>query len=93
MWATPSRPDAQLQLIGSWDGWLTPGIPMRAADDPRWVVAGVDGEVPPGEHGGRILEDGAHRIDEHNPLSHVLAEQDDLEVSPPAVLTVSSRRW
>ncbi len=81
VWATPSRPGAQLQVIGSWDGWLTPGITMRASDDPPWLVARVDGEVPPGEYGYLILEDDAHRIDEHNPLSTFWAEQGDLEVS------------
>lgn len=81
VWATPARPGAQLQVIGSWDGWLTPGIPMQAADDPPWLVARVDGEVPPGEHGYLILEDGVHRRDEHNPLSTFWAEQGDLEVS------------
>ena len=69
VWATPSRPDAQLQVIGSWDGWLTPGIPMEAADDPPWRVARIDGDAPPGEHGYLILEDGKHRLDEHNPLT------------------------
>ena len=81
VWATPSRPGAQLQVIGSWDEWLTPGIPMQAADDPPWQVAHIDGDAPPGEHGYLILEDGKHRLDEHNPLTTFWAEQDDLEVS------------
>jgi glycosidase len=81
VWATPSRPGAQLQVIGSWDGWLTPGIAMTASEDPQWLVARLDGEVPAGEYGYLILEDGAHRIDEHNPLTTFWAEEDDLEVS------------
>ncbi len=81
VWATPSRPGAQLQVIGSWDGWLTPGITMEASDDPPWQVARIDGEAPPGEHGYLILEDGKHRIDEHNPLTTFWREQEDLEVS------------
>lgn len=81
VWATPARPGAQLQVIGSWNGWLTPGIPMQPADEPPWMVASVDGEVAPGEHGYLILEDGEHRLDEHNPLTTFWAEQDDLEVS------------
>lgn len=81
VWAQPGRPDAKLEVIGSWDGWRTPGIPMQAADEPPWLVARVDGEAGPGEHGYLILEDGVHRRDEHNPLSTYWPEQRDLEVS------------
>lgn len=69
-----------LQVIGSWNDWYVPGIPLEvSADDPPWQVARVD--LPPGEYGYLILEDGVHRVDPHNPLSTFWREQDDLEVS------------
>ena len=69
-------------MIGSWNGWYLPGIPMRASDEPPWVVAHVDpSTAPPGEYGYLVLEDGEHRLDEHNPLSTFWTEKDDLEVS------------
>ena len=81
VWARPARAGARLEVIGSWDGWLVPGIPLQAASEPGWLVARVDGEVAPGEHGYLVLEDGQHRLDEHNPLTTFWAEKDDLEVS------------
>jgi hypothetical protein len=81
VWAQPLRAGARLEVIGSWDGWLTPGILLQATEEPGWWAARVDGEVPPGEHGYLILEDGVDRIDEHNPLTTFWAEQGDLEVS------------
>jgi glycosidase len=81
VWAQPVRAGATLEVIGSWDGWLVPGIALRPAEEPGWWVARVDGDVPPGEYGYLILEDGEHRIDEHNPLTTFWAEQGDLEVS------------
>ena len=81
VWAQPLRAGARLEVIGSWDGWLTPGILLQATEEPGWWAARVDGEVPPGEHGYLILEDGVDRLDEHNPLTTFWAEQGDLEVS------------
>ena len=82
IWAQPSRPDAAVSVIGSWNDWYLPGIPLKASDEPPWLVARLDAEdVPPGEYGYLLLEDGAHRIDEVNPLTTFWAEQGDLEVS------------
>jgi glycosidase len=82
IWARPSRQDATLAVIGSWNDWHLPGIPMRASDDPPWRVARVDpSTAPPGEYGYLVLEDGVHRLDEHNPLSTFWTEKGDLEVS------------
>ena len=81
VWAQPQRAGARLEVIGSWDGWWTPGIVLQPTQEPGWWAARVDGAVPPGEHGYLILEDGAHRIDEHNPLTRFWQEQGDLEVS------------
>lgn len=82
IWARPSRPGATLAVIGSWNDWYVPGIPLAPSDEPPWHSATLAaGEVPPGEYGYLLLEDGEHRRDEHNPLSTFWAEQDDLEVS------------
>lgn len=81
VWAQPMHAGARLEVIGSWDGWLTPGILLQPTQEPGWWAARVDAAVPPGEHGYLILEDGAHRLDEHNPLTTFWAEQGDLEVS------------
>lgn len=80
VWAQPSRPGAELQIIGSFNQWHVPGIPLQpSAEQPGWHVGRV--ELPPGEYGYLILEDGVHRVDPHNPLSTFWREEGDLEVS------------
>lgn len=82
IWGQPSRPGAELSLIGSWNDWYLPGIPLAPSDQPPWWVARVDAATAaPGEYGYLLLEDGAHRRDEHNPLSTFWADKGDLEVS------------
>lgn len=82
IWAQASHPGASLAVIGSWNGWLLPGTPLQPSDEEPWLVAHIaEGELPPGEYGYLLLEDGVHRIDEHNPLSTFWAEEGDLEVS------------
>lgn len=80
VWVQAQRPGTQLEIVGSWNEWYTPGLSlMRSAEDPEWLVARVD--LPPGEYGYLIVEDGVDRIDPHNPLTTFWREQDDLEVS------------
>lgn len=80
VWAQPTNPNGELQIIGSFNQWYVPGIPLAAsADQPGWHFARV--ELPPGEYGYLIVEDGVHRVDPHNPLSTFWREEDDLEVS------------
>jgi len=80
VWAQPQRAGASLEIVGSWNDWYVPGVPLgTSADDPQWQVARL--ELPPGEYGYLIVEDGVDRIDEHNPLTTFWREQDDLEVS------------
>ncbi|MDC0715297.1 alpha-amylase family glycosyl hydrolase [Nannocystis bainbridge] len=80
VWAQPQRAGATLEIVGSWNSWFSPGIPLRtSAEDPAWQVARF--ELPPGEYGYLIVEDGVDRVDDHNPLSTFWREQDDLEVS------------
>ncbi|MBZ5714340.1 alpha-amylase family glycosyl hydrolase [Nannocystis pusilla] len=80
VWAQPQRTGASLEIVGSWNAWYVPGVPLRtSSEDPQWQVARL--ELPPGEYGYLIVEDGVDRVDEHNPLTTFWREQDDLEVS------------
>ena len=80
MWAQPLRHGAELALIGSWNEWYVPGVPLAESEEhPGWWVAHLD--LPAGEYGYLLLEAGEHRTDPHNPLSTYWAEEDDLEVS------------
>ena len=93
VWAQPSVLGAKLEVIGSWDGWLVPGIPLGASSEPGWQVARIDGELAPGEYGYLILEDGEHRLDGHNPRTTFWTEQDDREVSLMLVPDCSLPAW
>lgn len=80
VWAEPGRVGATLEIVGSWNDWYVPGIPLTAStSDPPWHSARI--ELPAGEYGYLIVEDGEHRIDAHNPLTTFWREQEDLEVS------------
>ncbi|MCA9689778.1 MAG: hypothetical protein KC636_09220 [Myxococcales bacterium] len=67
VWAKPQTPGARVSVIGSWDGWLTPGVPLDDYEDDDWQVATLD--LPPGAHGYLVYEDGIGRIDLYNPLT------------------------
>lgn len=77
IWAQPERPGESLRVVGSWDQWQAPGRAM-AAQDGGWQALAL--ELPPGEYGYLIVEAGAGRVDEHNPLTRFRAG-DELEVS------------
>lgn len=80
VWAQGSTPGAELQVIGTFNQWYVPGIPLvPSADQPGWHHARLD--LPPGEYGYLVLEDGAHRLDPYNPLTTFWREEGDLEVS------------
>ncbi len=79
IWAQPQRSGAELWVVGSWDGWLLPGRMLNPAGE-GWQRLTID-DLPPGEYGYLILEDGEGRPDELNPLSLFWQEQGDLEVS------------
>ncbi|HLM73013.1 MAG TPA: hypothetical protein VK459_09990, partial [Polyangiaceae bacterium] len=68
VWAkAPAIKGAQLSVIGSWNGWASPGIPMEPFEDGAWWMARPD--VPPGEHGYLIEGGGVRRLDPFNPLT------------------------
>ncbi|PRQ02429.1 Maltogenic alpha-amylase precursor [Enhygromyxa salina] len=77
IWAQAGHPRSALHVIGSFDGWATPGASMVARDE-GWRALALD--LPPGEYGYLIVEDGAARLDEHNPLTTFRAD-DGREVS------------
>ena len=80
VWARPERAGAALEVIGAFNQWYVPGIPLApSAEDPAWQFVRL--ELPPGEYGYLILEDGEHRVDPYNPLTTFWREQEDLEVS------------
>jgi glycosidase len=66
IWAQPSQPDAELRVVGSWDGWKEPGTALPARSD-GWHTTRV--QMPEGEYGYLISENGEKRIDVFNPLT------------------------
>jgi glycosidase len=55
-----------MEVVGSWDGWASPGVAMRVRED-GWRVLGLD--LPAGEYGYLIVDGGLALLDEHNPLT------------------------
>jgi glycosidase len=72
-WARSERPGASLEVTGSWDGWTTAApFPEAAAGDWRALTA----ELPAGEHGYLVVEDGVARLDPRVPLSTYRGEDE-----------------
>lgn len=68
-----------MSVIGSWDGWLAPGRPLEDAGVEDWQWRVIE-DLPAGEYGYLIFEDGLGTPDPHNPLT-TFWEEYDLEVS------------
>ena len=66
IWIRAAHPDDDVRVVGSWDGWKTPGIAASPARD-GWVMALLT--LPPGEHGYQIVVNGAPRVDVFQPLT------------------------
>jgi glycosidase len=79
IWARPSSDGAQVSVIGSWDGWLAPGRALVSVGDGGWYRRVID-DLPAGEYGYLIYEDGKGRVDPYNPLT-TFWEAHSLEVS------------
>lgn len=73
VWATANDPGASIGLKGSWNGWDGVSVPMERRDD-GWYVAYF--QVPTGEHGYVVVEDGEERLDEYNPLTAFRGDQE-----------------
>ena len=82
VWARPSRTDVRVEVVGSFNGWTSPGIALEPfEDDESWWMARV--AVAPGEHGYLIDEGGVKKRDQFNPLTTFRgAEEVSLLVAP-----------
>jgi glycosidase len=80
VWVRPARPDAAVEVVGSWDGWRSPGTAAEPAQD-GWV--GVLLSLPPGEYGYRVVADGVSSLDRYQPLSTFRGDEEvSLLVAP-----------
>jgi glycosidase len=66
VWVAPSRPGADVEVRGSWDGWVTPWRPGPSGYE-GWQVLELG--LPPGEYGYVVVEDGEERLDPTNALT------------------------
>lgn len=76
MWAEPLRAGASVDVLGSWDDYATAQA-MRERDD-GWQVLAL--ELPAGEYGYLLVEDGQPRLDPLQPLTS-FRPSDQREVS------------
>jgi glycosidase len=84
LWAQPSRPGADIRVIGSWDGWKEPGTAMKPRSD-GWYTTRV--EVAEGEYGYVVSENGQQRIDVFNPLTTFRGDDEVSLLLVPACAT------
>jgi hypothetical protein len=73
LWAMPSQPVSDVRVVGSWDGWQEPGAELPARSD-GWHTTRL--QVPAGEYGYLISENGQKRIDGFNPLTTFRADEE-----------------
>ena len=73
VWAKPEHAGASLGVTGSWNGWDGVSVPMQRRDD-GWYVAYF--QLPPGEYGYLIVENGETRLDAYNPMTSFSGDQE-----------------
>lgn len=76
VWHKAQSDAAQVEVIGSWDGWKRPGTILPAKRTDGWRVTGFD--LAPGEYSYAIVEDGKWLLDETRTTT---ALHDGIEVS------------
>lgn len=76
VWAAPLRAGASVGVLGSWDDYAS-AQPLREHDE-AWQVLALD--LPPGEYGYLLVEDGQTRLDPLQPLT-LFRPSDQQEVS------------
>ncbi len=92
VWAHPASLTADVEVVGDWNGWARPGLPMNASGDPGWLATSVP--LSPGEHEYAILEDGQWVVDPTVPTTGFYDDQEvtwvDLPDCSTPGLTVST---
>jgi glycosidase len=76
VWYHPSSDADVVAVVGSWNGWATPGTPMPAGRSDGWRVTQLD--LPAGEYEYAIVDDG---LTLSNPSVPTLAMRDGQEVT------------
>jgi glycosidase len=61
VWHNPQSASAHVELVGDWNDWARPGLPMSTTSYPGWLATSVT--LTPGEHLYSIIEDGNWLID------------------------------
>src|SRR5262245_21104127 len=74
IWVTPAHRDAAVHVIGSWDDWSSPGQVASSWDDGVHRFATLD--LPAGEYGYLIVEDGKTSLDRSQPLTTFRGEDE-----------------
>lgn len=79
IWAKPTS-GGSLRVVGSWDGWASPGTALEPQQD-GWYAVSLS--LPAGEHGYLIAEGDERRIDPFNPLTTFRGEEEvSLAIAP-----------
>ncbi len=73
-WHHPASAAAHVEIVGDWNGWARPGLPMNASGDPGWVATLVT--LTPGEHEYAVIEDGQWQLDPTVPTSGFYEDQE-----------------
>ena len=76
VWYHPASDQNAVDVVGSWDGWATPGTVLPAGRSDGWRIGSFD--LPPGEYTYSIVDDG---ITLSNPAVPTLALHDGQEVT------------
>lgn len=71
VWHKASSHGAQVEIVGSWNGWKRPGTLLPAERDDGWRVTGFD--VEPGDYAYAIVEDGQWLLDVQQPTTALYA--------------------
>lgn len=66
--AKPDKPAHTISILGSWNDWTLPGVPMSPhPTQPGWWFLATS--LPPGEYGYLLQEDGISLLDPQNPMT------------------------
>lgn len=76
LWVKPRDPRGPVSVVGSWNNWKSPGIPLTQAGDSGYFGARVPADA--GEHGYLVVETSVPHLDDDNPMT---TYRGDTEVS------------